>query len=464
MNVVGRLRERWSECGRELPGFLQLRHTYAIPALITAVFVFRLLMAVAVVPPWQGPDEPQHFAFVRILTLQSSLQLEQRESAAVEGEIVQSMADHGWWAHYREPVPDPLPADFTPLVDHIYRVETAPPLYYLLAVAVLKGLGITDLIGQYYALRWLSAFLAVLTLWCAWAGTNLLFGRYVAAGATALLALDPQIALASISVNPAILVNLFGAVIWWQGARLVNGDTAVLPVVAIATAAGLGVFTKRVGASFVGMAALAGLLAGARAELFSRRRTRSLAAVVGVLMLGGVGLALLIPDELARLREHWDYVFTGSINDRARSVAFFTSFTTQLLDSAWLGAGWLKYPAPLAWTLVVRALTLAAVGGLALVVVRGDGWWPGIGAAASLVLVQIAAIYVGLYLNGYGAQGHHLFPVNDGTVDGDALDRAPRMVASRPMAGRRGCRPGDDVRARRGRLVGRHPARLFHLV
>ncbi len=411
MNVVESLRARWFQWGRELPGFLQLRHTYAIPALITTVFAFRLLMAVAVVPPWQGPDEPQHFAFVRILTLQSSLQLEQRGSTAIEGEIVQSMAEHGWWAHYREPVPDPLPADFTPLVDHLYRVETAPPLYYLLAVAVLKGLGITDLIGQYYALRWLSVFLAVLTLWCGWAGTNLLFGGYVAAGATALLALNPQIALMSITINPAVLVNLFGAVIWWQSARLINSDKTMLPVVAVATAAVLGVFTKRVGASFVGMAALAGVLACAQAGLFSRRRTRSLTAVAGVLMLGVVGLALLIPDELARLREHWSYILTGSINDRARSGAFFTSFSTLLLDSAWLAAGWLKYPAPLAWKLVIRALTLVAIGGLILFVVRGDRWRPRIGAAAALVLVQITAVYVGLYLNGYGAQGHYLFPV-----------------------------------------------------
>ena len=331
--AVPESRLRWT---RWLSSVCRLRLPNSILALITAVFVFRLVMAIAVIPPWQGPDEPQHLAFVRILALQPSSDLEQRESVVIESEILRSMADYDWWKHYGELRPNPIPEDFSPLADHIWRVETAPPVYYLLAAAYLKIFHITELIDQYHALRWMSAFLAVLMLWCAWAGSNLLFGQYVATGSTALLALDPQIALVSISVNPAVLVNLLGAIIWWQAARLMKRDAMLLPVVAIVSIAGIAIFTKRVAASFVGMAALAAVFACGRAGLLRRRRLLWLVVAIGVVILGGAGLARLIPAELARLREHWGYLLTFSINDRARSLEFFSYFTTGLFDSAWL--------------------------------------------------------------------------------------------------------------------------------
>ena len=381
---------------------LRVRSASSVLVLLTAIFVARLILATTVIPPWQNPDEPQHLAFVRTLALEPDMYLEQHRRE-IEREIVQSMAEHGWWRHYRAPVPNPLPTDFSSLSDHIVRVETSARLFYYLAVAYLKGLGVTDLLSQYYALRWAAVVMAVMTLWCVWRGSDLLFGRDVAIGTTGLVAFQPQFALMSISVNPDVLVNLLGAIIWWQGARLAKGVETFLPVVLIASVAVAGVFTKRVAASFVGMAAVAAISACALARLVSRRGITGLALLMAVTILVGA--------HFARSIQPWDYLLTFSVSDQALSLDFFTRFTATLFDSAWLSAGWLRYPGPPSWTLTLRGLNVAAFIGLSLGLIRFHFWRRSIAAAASIVIVQIAAIYVGLYLNGFAPQGRYLFPV-----------------------------------------------------
>ena len=411
MDSEGSRRSDSSRWSRWFDGIFSRHSSTGVLFLVTLIFACHLVIAIAVIPPWQGPDEPQHFAFVRVLTLGPSADLDRRQSTAVEGEVVQSMARHGWWRHYGTPQPDPLPTDFSPLSNQIWRVESAPSVYYTLAAVYSRMFDVTDLLDQYYRLRWASAFLAILTLWCAWAGSDLLFGRYVATGSAALLALNPQIAWMSTNVNPAVLVNLFGAIIWWQSARLVTGNATLIPTVVIVSIAGLGVFTKRVAASFVGMAGLASLYAFKKSGLISRQHLPRLLGVIGAVVLVVAGLARLIPEELIRLREHWSYILRFSVSDQARSLEFFTHFTTTLFDSAWLWVGWLSYPAPLFWLLTLRVLTLAAIVGLVVLVFKNRFWRRAIAIAGSLVSVQIIAIYGGIFLNGYGPQGHYLFPV-----------------------------------------------------
>ena len=65
---------------------------HRILALIVAVFVLRAMLAIAIVPPWQHPDEPQHFEFVHILARQRQLDLSERVDFDLERSILSSMA------------------------------------------------------------------------------------------------------------------------------------------------------------------------------------------------------------------------------------------------------------------------------------------------------------------------------------------------------------------------------------
>ena len=230
-------------------------------ALILAIFVLRALLAIAIVPPWQNPDEPQHFAFAHILARQEQLDLSERRDLDLERNLLRSMSAHGWWRHYAEPEPRPLPVDFLEVPEHLYPVVTSPPIYYLLGAAGLKLTRPDGLIAQYYVLRGLALVLAVLTIVCIWAGTRRLFGTRVAAGATLLTALHPQFVLMSTAVNPDVLVNLCGAVVWWQSARLLTGRSGTVSMAVIACATVTALLTKRLAVPILLMLGIVPLVA-----------------------------------------------------------------------------------------------------------------------------------------------------------------------------------------------------------
>jgi hypothetical protein len=385
-----------------------------LPALIILIFVLRGALAIAIVPPWQHPDEPQHLALAHVLARQTRLDLSDRRDLDVEHRILQSMASHGWWHHYDETEPDPLPASFDGVPDHISTTVTAPPAYYLLASAVLSFSGIEDLITQSYALRWMALALAASTLLCLWAGTRRLFGPWVAGGATLLTALHPQFVLMSTAVNPAALVNLCGAVFWWQAARLLTGAPAAASLALLTGATVVGVFTKRAGAPLVLMLATVPIIAWTRGRIGTWRA--SWPAVVGAaaaVVVIGLLVSVWLWPEVERLGASWSYALRFSWADRARDWVFFRRFTAGLFDSAWLVAGWLRYPAPAVWLTLLRLLVVVAAGGC-LVGLRQPAmaaWRTGLVLAVALVALQVAAIYGGIYLNGYGPQGHYLFPI-----------------------------------------------------
>ena len=385
-----------------------------ILALIVAVFVLRALLAIAIVPPWQHPDEPQHFEFIYILARQGQLDLSERSDVDLERSILSSMSAHGWWRHYGEPEPRPLPVDFSEIPEHIWGVGTSPPVYYLLGAAALKLARPDSLTGQYYVLRWMALAFAVPALLCVWAGARRLFGVQVATGATLLTALHPQFVLMSTAVNPDVLVSLCGAVVWWQGARFLTGGPAAVSMVLMTCATVIGVLTKRVAAPLVLMLVVAPVVAARFGRPGAWRAAGlAVAVIAGGMVLVGLAGVVWFGEEVVRLREYWGLLMTFSWSDRARDWTFFQRFTARLFDSAWLVAGWLRYPAPPAWLATVWLLTVGAVAGC-LIGARRSGmakWRAGLVLAGALVAIQTVGVYVGFYMNGFGPHGRYLFPV-----------------------------------------------------
>src|SRR5688572_18623894 len=69
---------------------------------LLVVFLCRAAVAHAIVPPWQGPDEPGHFSRAYQVGVPFKLQ------SVADAEILQSMVRHGWWALYEDPPPEQL--------------------------------------------------------------------------------------------------------------------------------------------------------------------------------------------------------------------------------------------------------------------------------------------------------------------------------------------------------------------
>jgi hypothetical protein len=343
---------------------------------IVALFLCRAVAADAVIPPWQGPDEPTHFALTKLVSLGGDAA---SARPALEARILASMARHGWWAAYQEPTPDPLPRTFPEvpghLADNVSRGTMSQPAYYLAGAAALRLAPGLELEHEYRLLRLLSLVMSAGALLCGWAGTRVLFGEATAAAAVSVAALHPQFLVSALSVNPDALINLCGAVMWWQAARLVAdapGGLRLVRLGAIGGAALVAAASKRNGGPLV---AIALLLAAAECVRAFRamRREHAVALCAGAVVAFAAAASAtwrMFPEQMAALENFW----SGGVVVRRSPAAMLSvqgyDFLQTAVDSSWLIAGWLRFRAPEWWLWTVRVLTAAALLGAVWALVR----------------------------------------------------------------------------------------------
>jgi hypothetical protein len=379
-------------------------------ASLLALFVCRLLAAALLVPAWQGPDEPTHFALIQQLTRPDGRgDLAIRE---IERQVLQSMAQHDWWRHYQKVTPDPVPVAFSQVPEHLSNGTLDQPAYYLIAAALLRLVPAADLEQQYAALRWLSALMALLTLVCGWLGTRKLFGELTAFGATAIVALHPQFLLSAVSVNPDVLIDLCGAFIWWMiGYVAAAGRPGQLAgMLLMAAAAVVAALSKRNGLPLV----LVTFVAGAVAAGVSSRRLVVLVAGGGVLVLSLVAVVLSFDyaafEPARRLLTFWGAILRspGSIDWTPGRLAWFAAAA---IDTSWLSAGWMRFPAPEAWSWVARLLTVAGLAGAVGLYRTSPESRTALRLAAVVAIIHAGSLLAVAFIAGSAPQGRYLFGV-----------------------------------------------------
>lgn len=170
------------------------------------------LVYLALTPPWQTPDEPQHFQYVRLLL--DERRLPTRDDAAIDTplteQVRESMAHFDFWAQRAR---DTAPARLE------YRVAWAhPPLYYGLAAMVLAPFASLDVSAQLYIVRLFSVVLTSLTVWVCYRAMDSLFPRSpaLAIAVPLFISLLPMHAFIGSSVNNDVLAELMGTVVIWQ--------------------------------------------------------------------------------------------------------------------------------------------------------------------------------------------------------------------------------------------------------
>jgi hypothetical protein len=384
-------------------GRVQRTEGVVLTALV-ALFICRAVLANAIVPPWQGPDEPGHFALAYNMRLATNMEDQ------VRMEVLQSMVRHRWWALYDDPPPEPLAA----AVSTLGWGTLNQPLYYSLAGSVLKLSRPPSLEAAYYHLRILGVVLAGAALSVGWAGTRLLFGPEIAAGAAAIGALHPQFLLASISVNADVLVNLCGAVVWWQGARAIRGRRRDLSLIMMFIAAATALFTKRIGMVLLVIAipvAVAALVAGRTGRVTWRDALRiAVIPVVGV--AAAMSVRFLFPDETDKLWQYWWNVYgpESTLEEAVRAEGL--RFGRMTADYFWLIGGWLRFQPPTPWLWAARILTAAGLIGAVIELVRPLNGRAPLAMAGWFVITQVAAMLAAvLWLDPSAPQARYLFPV-----------------------------------------------------
>ena len=177
-----------------------------LTAILLAYAVVGVLYAVYT-PPWQVPDEPAHYNYVRALAQERALPV--IEAGDYDQTTLDLLRDEGF--------PPYLPVDSVTYEDH------QPPLYYLLAAPVYL---LFD--GALLPLRLFSLAVGLVVLLAAYGVVGALFPDrpLIAFTATAFVAFVPQHLAMMAGVNNDALAEALVGVGLWMAVRYLQRETA----------------------------------------------------------------------------------------------------------------------------------------------------------------------------------------------------------------------------------------------
>jgi 4-amino-4-deoxy-L-arabinose transferase-like glycosyltransferase len=367
-------------------------------------------------PPWQAPDEPAHYNYVRYVAEHGSLPV--LEPGDYDHDYLEEIKARGF--------PPDMP------IDPIRYQAWQPPLYYLMAVPVYRLTSGWPQPQRLVALRLLSvAFGAILLLVTDRVVRTLTPGRiWLALGATALVASVPMhVAMTAAANNDTLAGVWVGLVLWQLLARLAAPEQELKPWLALGVTLGLGGLTK------ISTLATLPLVLGV---LIYVALSRPLAAERGrflfhrLVALGVPALLLMLPwlarnagiyglgDPLAFARH--DLVVQGQLRtaDWVTDIGLRQAagaFLTTTFHSFWGQFGWMGVPIDLRLYRGLAFVTGLALLGLLLRLPALPRAWRGSAPherAGWLVLAASTAI-TGASLVWYNLsfvqhQGRYLFP------------------------------------------------------
>jgi hypothetical protein len=240
-------------------------------------------------PLWQAPDEPSHVEYACLLA-QRGLDLRPGDfDPALQQRLIRSLAGHDFWPRVRQPVPDPLPTQFSddPFLRNAGRqVGDESPFYYLLPALICRLP--LDLPLQVHLMRLVSGGFFVLTVLAAWWAARAVWPDSlspvvaVAAGVAGL----PMLAFLGGAVSNDSLAALLGAITFGLLARWA-WKPRWSAVLLLLLSAGLAALAKKTAAFLLPLAGLA--VIWMLPEGWRRWRWRTRAAVI----LAGLAVAIL---------------------------------------------------------------------------------------------------------------------------------------------------------------------------
>ena len=394
--------------------------TYALLLAAFGVFICRLALSLAFVPPWQQSDEPPHVAYVEVA--RSRLTSVRFPDPGRQREILLSMARFGWWQHYGLQVPMPFPVRFgtderafapededrAPQNFRSIGIDPAAKnsnaAYYAIVATMLAPAPALSVVADLYVMRVFSAALGLLTLWLAWRGARECVGETGGATVTMLLALHPQLAIVSTTASPDMLANVCAAGFWWQAMVALRRTNFIGPL-AFAWAFAIGsAVADRMAIPLLAAACVTSVVCTARHSGL-RRGTLSIAMVA----------ILLLALSLWAIEAVW-HTFSGALNFAVDPVpsserwSYFVRFTTFLFQGWWSSLGLVRHVPPAWWQVI--ALMLSILGALG---VAHRFIWSGsqirlmVVLAVMVVSIQIAAVFW-IFFTVENPHGRYLFP------------------------------------------------------
>ena len=264
--------------------------------LVALSAILRGFVWIGVLPPWQGPDEPAHYAFLERLGNWSYPNrnggLNNSASTALEASIEHTAYLYFLTHDPRRPLsPEKrktLPSEAPNLSQSAPSALTAanyPPLYYALLVPFFRLPGLHTATSRLYAARVGSALFAgalvVLTFLLI---RELVFDDALAIAGAALISLPPMITQASAIVNPDIGLTMACTALAVAALRVTRRGPSIRRLVAVALLAAAAALMKPYG--IVAAATIGGPLLAF--PYVARRTGHAVGTGLGVCFAGGV--------------------------------------------------------------------------------------------------------------------------------------------------------------------------------
>lgn len=387
----------------------------------------------AFTPPWQIPDEPQHYQLARLVAdLGRWPALSDVWGARqLERDVYASLVRHRFWEIRAHKSPPPsLWEDTAP--DVLLPPIAAAPVYYLVAAGVLRLVGGAAVDAHLVALRGLSLAFGLAELLCLLGLTRAAFPRspHLQRASLAFAALLPMRAYMTAGANSDALAALLGAASLWAMARWVGAPITPARGAALGLLVAAALLTKRTTLFLIPTLALFLLLNGRAGAARSRRRVSwavgaGLAVAVACILPAAwpfVRPPLVVPgqgwpypgaspDGLLGIRAEW---LARALSPAAWTPAALAGYVRSLgiaFASFWGAFGWLTVPMGVGWYAALACLTgAAALGWVRGIRSAGGPLSPPqtlMAAAAALALLQIAGAAVA---QGIPQQGRYLLP------------------------------------------------------
>lgn len=404
---------------------------WLIVALWLALFLIRGGLYLALIPPWQSPDEPTSVELLLTMQARGRLISQADMDPAVQRQITASMQRTNYWDFGLGRRPDSA----EPVFAEIWGPRTQlhrPPLYHLLLLPSAYATAGWSLEARLYLWHFISLLLVSLTVLIA-IGVGWEFAPTVPAlpwVMAALVVLHPQLTVIGVSVNSDNLAGLIGALVFWLLLRVARAGLSWQRGLLLAALLLLGLWTKRT-TLFLWPTVVLGLLAPLRSSWpgFNSRQGRRILTLGAATLLAPLAVLGLWPGVGVAVGA----VLNRNLFDNAAGARFsrllehvlappfslgewFQQNITFLNRTFWADFGWHRgiLPAPLATTLMI---VLGTGWLLALLVYRQrraelPGWqrqfigvcWAGVG----LALLQTLLTY---YASPYELpHGRYLFP------------------------------------------------------
>ena len=411
--------------------------------LLLALSLVRGVFYSAVIPPWQAPDEPKHFEYVRLVFEKRRPITIDDSSLSLQEQIISSMLEYDFWRFGRGAFrPQAAPQTLVEIWPDSPTMLYAPPLYYLLSALFQVFTPDTEIVVQLYAARLVSVILGMLTILVAFLTTREIFpgDNFLIIGVPTFITFLPMYTFISSSVINDNLANLLTLSIIYLITVSLRRGLSLFKMLGIAFLIVLGLLTKRTTFFTIPVAMVA-------IPLHLWKKMDGIAvnwrrgALMALFAAMGIGLGILMSSELQTRFVHLFQVsieafYRYAFYNRGQFLAILRSlsspdslvhlifFMQRLFESFWAHFGWLRIGLAAVWYQLIAGICLAASIGF-LKFVFGTMRRPNLLASwqkKCLLLFSFSVILVLVITIGFFSaflfpphmvppQGRYLFPV-----------------------------------------------------